>query len=247
MPWTPAPARPSDNSLTVGEKPRLSLVLTPPTPDAPASGSPHLLALASGRRTVERGATLYRNGDRLSSLYAVESGLFKTCLSMEDGRSQVTGFQLSGEWLGLDGIGNGRHPGDAVALEDSVVCTLSYDALEDRMLDTADLRREFQRLMSREIVRGHDMMLLLGSMSAEIRVASFLLNLAHRMHVRGATESSIVLRMTRDEMGSYLGLKLETVSRMLSRMRDQGVLEVTQRHVQVLDMPALNRIAHVDS
>lgn len=226
------------------ERPRLRVVGLPPLEEPHPDVAAGLLELAGGRRTVERGSLLYRSGDRLTSLYVVQSGLFKTCVSLEDGRSQVTGFQLSGEWLGLDGIGNGRHHSDAVALEDATVCTIAYEELENRLLESGELRHQFQRLMSREIVRGHDMMLLLGGMCAEVRVASFLLDLTQRLHARGSSATSLALRMTRDEIGSYLGLKLETVSRMLSRMRDLGVLEVTQRHVQLLDVPALQRLAH---
>lgn len=226
------------------ERPRLRVVGLPPLEESHPDVAAGLLELAGTRRTVERGSLLYRSGDRLTSLYVVQSGLFKTCLSLEDGRSQVTGFQLSGEWLGLDSIGSGRHHSDAVALEDAAVCTIGYEELESRLLESSELRHQFQRLMSREIVRGHDMMLLLGSMCAEVRVATFLLDLTQRMHARGSPATSLVLRMTRDEMGSFLGLKLETVSRMLSRMRDLGVLEVTQRHVQLLDVPALQRLAH---
>lgn len=244
MPPQRAPARQLEPGPAEVERPRLRVVGLPPREEPHPDVAASLLALAGGRRTVERGSLIYRSGDRLTSLFVVQSGLFKTCVSLEDGRSQVTGFQLSGEWLGLDSIGNGRHHSDAVALEDATVCTVVYEELEDRLLESSELRHQFQRLMSREIVRGHDMMLLLGSMCAEVRVATFLLDLTQRLHARGSPATSVVLRMTRDEMGSYLGLKLETVSRMLSRMRDQGVLEVTQRQIALLDMPALQRLAH---
>lgn len=202
-----------------------------------------LRALTSHPRTVARGHVLYRAGDPLTSLFLVHGGLFKTCLSLEDGRGQVTGFLLSGEWLGLDSIGSGRHPSDAVALEDSQVSAIDYDEFEARLESSAELRRQFRRLMSREIVRGQDMMLMLGGVCAEARVARFLLDLAQRLHDRGGPATSLLLSMTRDEIGSFLGLKLETVSRMLSRLRDLGVLEVTQRHVELVDLPALRRLA----
>lgn len=226
------------------ERPHLRAVVPAQAEATDADPFADLLALASGRRTIERGAALYRCGDPLSSLYAVQGGLFKTCLSLEDGRGQVTGFQLSGEWLGLDAIGSGRHHSDAVALETSQVCSIVYEDLETRLNESGELRHQFRRLMSREIVRGHDMMLLLGGMCAEVRVATFLLDLTQRLHERGSPATTLLLSMTRDEIGSFLGLKLETVSRMLSRLRDLGVLEVTQRHVEILDPPALRRIAH---
>jgi len=206
--------------------------------------SERLLALASGRRSVRRGAPLYRSGDRLTQLYVVHSGLFKTCLLHEDGRSQVTGFHLSGDWLGLDGIVSDSHHSDAVALEDAQVCTIDYNELEILLHDYSELRRQFQRILSREIVRSTEMMQLLGGMCAEKRVATFLLDLTRRMRERGGPEASLVLPMTREEIGSCLGLKLETVSRMFSKLRKAGVLDVTQRHVQLVDVAALQHIAH---
>jgi len=206
--------------------------------------SDRLQALASGRRSLHRGAPLYRSGERLTQLYVVQSGLLKTCILHEDGRSQVTGFHLSGEWLGLDGIGTLSHHSDAVALEDSVVCTIDYNELEDLLHEFPDLRRQFQRIMSREIVRSLDMMRLLGGMCAEKRVATFLLDLTQRMKSRGGSASSLVLPMTRDEIGSCLGLKLETVSRMFSKLRKAGVLGVTQRHIELVDLAALQHIAN---
>jgi len=200
--------------------------------------------LASGRRSVRRGAPLYRSGDRLSQLYVVQNGLFTTCVLHEDGRSQVTGFHLSGDWLGLDGIGTDTHHSDAVALEDAQVCTIDYDELETLLHEYPELRRQFQRIMSREIVRSTEMMQLLGGMCAEKRVATFLLDLTQRMQARGGSDSSLTLPMTREEIGSCLGLKLETVSRMFSKLRKAGVLDVTQRQVQLVDLPALQQIAH---
>ena len=150
--------------------------------------SERLLALANGRRNIRRGAPLYRSGDRLSQLYVVHSGLFKTCLLHEDGRSQVTGFHLSGDWLGLDGIVSDCHRSDAVALEDAQVCTIDYNELEALLHEYPELRRQFQRILSREIVRSTEMMQLLGSMCAEKRVATFLLDLTQRLQARGGPE-----------------------------------------------------------
>ena len=242
MPPQRAPARRIEPGPAEVERPRLRVVGLPPLEEPHPDVAAGLLALAGGRRTVERGSLIYRSGDRLTSLFVVQSGLFKTCLSLEDGRSQVTGFQLSGEWLGLDSIGSGRHHSDAVALEDATVCTIGYEELEDRLLESGELRHQFQRLMSREIVRGHDMMLLLGSMCAEVRVATFLLDLTQRMHARGSPATSVVLRMTRDEMGSYLGLKLETVSRLFSRFQTDRLIEVQQKHVRILDSLGLKAL-----
>jgi CRP/FNR family transcriptional regulator len=200
--------------------------------------------MVATRRSVARGDTLFRAGDDFQSLYAVRTGFFKTCVSSEDGRDQVTGFQMAGELLGLDGIGTDKHTCDAVALEDSQVCVIPYHQLEDLSREFSDLQRQFHKIMSREIVRDHGVMLLLGSMRAEERLAAFLLNLTQRLRTRGFSASSLVLRMTREEIGSYLGLKLETVSRTFSKFQDEGILEVKQRQIRVLDSNALQALVN---
>ncbi len=201
-------------------------------------------AIVATRRSVSRGEALFRVGGAFSSLYAVRTGFFKTCLSSEDGRDQVTGFHMAGELLGLDGIGTDRHTCDAIALEDSQVCVIGYHQLEDLSRELSDLQRHFHRIMSREIVRDHGVMLLLGSMRAEERLAAFLLNLTQRLRTRGFSASSLVLRMTREEIGSYLGLKLETVSRAFSKFQDDGLLDVKQRQIQVLNPDALQALVN---
>jgi CRP/FNR family transcriptional regulator, anaerobic regulatory protein len=200
--------------------------------------------LVSNRRTVARGEALFRTGDTFDSLFAVRSGFFKTCLSSEDGRDQVTGFQMAGELLGLDGISHDKHACDAVALEDSQVCVIPYSELESLSRDFSALQRQFHKIMSREIVRDQGVMLLLGSMRAEERLAAFLLNLTQRLKARGFSSSSMILRMTREEIGSYLGLKLETVSRTFSKFQDDGLLEVKQRHIRILNPTGLAQLVN---
>ena len=200
--------------------------------------------IVATRRAVPRGDALFRAGEAFTSLYAVRTGFFKTCVSSEDGRDQVTGFQMAGELLGLDGIGTDRHTCDAVALEDSQVCVIPFHQLEDLSRELSDLQRHLHKIMSREIVRDHGVMLLLGSMRAEERLAAFLLNLTQRLRTRGFSGSELILRMTREEIGSYLGLKLETVSRAFSKFQDDGILEVRQRHIRVLDADALGRLVN---
>lgn len=201
-------------------------------------------SLVGQRRTVTRGDTLFRAGDAFQSLYAVRTGFFKTSVSSEDGRDQVTGFQMAGELLGLDGIGTDRHTCDAIALEDSQVCIIPYEQLEHLSREFSDLQHQFHKIMSREIVRDHGVMLLLGSMRAEERLAAFLLNLTQRLRARGFSASSLILRMTREEIGSYLGLKLETVSRTFSKFQDDGILEVRQRQIEVRDPAKLQTIVN---
>ncbi|MBS0448849.1 MAG: fumarate/nitrate reduction transcriptional regulator Fnr [Proteobacteria bacterium] len=212
-------------------------------PVAPsAEAFARLDALVELRRSVKRGSTLFRSGDAFEAIYAVRSGFFKTRVTSPDGREQVTGFQMAGELLGLDGISNDAHACDAVAIEDAQVCVIPFDRLERCSREISELQRQFHRIMSREIVRDHGVMLLLGSMRAEQRLAAFLLNLTKRLRARGFSGSSLVLRMTRQEIGSYLGLKLETISRTFSKFQSDGVLEVHQRQIRVLDAEALRAL-----
>ncbi len=196
------------------------------------------------RKSVKRGATLFRSGEKFVSLYAIRTGFFKTTVATDDGREQVTGFQMAGEIIGLDGIVNDKHSCDAVALEDAEVCVMPFDRLEELSREVNALQHHVHKIMSREIVREHGVMLLLGSMRAEERVAAFLLNLVKRLHARGFSRSELVLRMTREEIGSYLGLKLETVSRTFSKFVEEGIVEVRQRHLRILDADALQRIVN---
>ncbi len=201
-------------------------------------------SLVAIRRRVKRGAPLFRNGDKFTSLYAIRIGFFKTCIASEDGRDQVTGFQMAGEVIGLDGIVNDHHTCDAVALEDAEVCVMPFDRIEELSHEIHALQRHVHKIMSREIVREHGVMLLLGSMRAEERLAAFLLNLVQRLHARGFSQSELVLRMTREEIGSYLGLKLETVSRTFSKFVQDEIVEVKQRHVRILKADALKQIVN---
>jgi CRP/FNR family transcriptional regulator len=203
--------------------------------------------LVSIRRKVVRGDSLYRNGEKFAALYAIRTGFFKTTVSSDDGRDQVTGFQMAGEVIGLDGIVSDYHTCDAVALEDAEVCVMNFDRLEDLSREINALQRHVHKIMSREIVRENGVMLLLGSMRADERLAAFLLNLVQRLHARGFSQSELVLRMTREEIGSYLGLKLETISRTFSKFVEEGIVEVKQRHVRILNPDALQLIVNTQS
>ena len=194
------------------------------------------------RRNVKRSTALFRSGDRFINLYAVQSGFFKTTITSEDGRVQVTGFQMAGDMLGLDGIVNDLHGCDAVALEDAVVCVMPFDRIETLCRQLTPLQHHLHKNMSREIVREHGVMLMLGSMRAEERLAAFLLNLVDRLFDRGFSQTELILRMTREEIGSYLGLKLETVSRTFSKLVDGRIVTVRQRYVHILDTNALRQI-----
>src|SRR5471032_3604182 len=198
--------------------------------------------LVYARRKVKRGESLFRAEDKFNSVYAIRVGFFKTAVLHGDGREQVTGFQMPGELVGLDGIGTGAYSSNAVALEDCEVCVLPFALIEEIGREIPALQRHLHSVLSREIVRDHGVMMLLGSMRAEERLAVFLLNLSKRFIRRGWSASDFHLRMTRDELGSYLGLKLETVSRLFSRFHDDGLIEVQQKHVRILDSIGLQQV-----
>jgi CRP/FNR family transcriptional regulator len=198
--------------------------------------------LIGGGRKLKRGHHLYRAGDPFESIFAVKTGFFKTDVLTEDGRDQVTGFQMGGEILGLDGISSEIHTCNAVALEDSEVCLIPFTDLEVLSSEIRSLQHHLHKVMSREIVRDHGVMMLLGTMRAEERLAAFLLNLSQRFSARGYSPTEFHLRMTREEIGSYLGLKLETVSRAFSRFQDEGLISVQQKHIRILAVPRLKAL-----
>lgn len=200
--------------------------------------------VVSNRKRIKRGEALFSAGERFHALFAVRSGFFKTRITTPDGRDQVTGFQMTGEIIGLDGIVSDHHTCDAVALEDAEVCVMPFSKLEELSREFSSLQHHVHKIMSREIVRDQGVMLLLGSMRAEERLAAFLLNLVQRLHARGFSQSELVLRMTREEIGSYLGLKLETVSRTFSKFAEEGVVEVKQRYVMIKNTEALKAIVN---
>lgn len=199
-------------------------------------------SLVATRRRLKRGQHLYRAGDPFEAIYAIKTGFFKTDVLLEDGRDQVTGFQMGGEILGMDGISSELHNCNAVALEDSEVCVIPFSQLEGLSREIKALQHHFHKVMSREIVRDHGVMMLLGTMRAEERLAAFLLNLSQRFTARGYSPQEFHLRMTREEIGSYLGLKLETVSRAFSRFQEEGFISVQQKHVRILDIAPLKQL-----
>lgn len=194
---------------------------------------------ASGKRRVRMGEFLYRSGNPFHSIFVVRAGMFKTILLDSEGREQVTGFQMTGEVLGLDGIEKEICQSNAVALEDGEVWEVPFSRLEALCRQEPGMQRMFHRLMSREIQRDYLMMLLLGSMSAEERLAAFLVNLSQRLTARGYSATRFILRMSRREIGSYLGLTLETVSRVFSRMQREGLIRAELKAVELADIERL--------
>ncbi|MCY0389213.1 helix-turn-helix domain-containing protein [Robbsia sp. Bb-Pol-6] len=193
-------------------------------------------------RRVARGDSLFRAGTPFHSIYAVRVGSFKTVVAHPDGRQQVTRFDLAGDALGLDGIHDDRHTCDAIALEDSVVCIIPFHRLETLCSEVRAMQRHLHKMMSGEIVRESGLMMQLGNMRADERVAAFLLNISQRMKARGYSPTEFNLRMTRDELGSYLGMKLETVSRMFSRFQREALIDARGRLVRILDLERLKAV-----
>ncbi|MFT4171489.1 MAG: fumarate/nitrate reduction transcriptional regulator Fnr [Rhodocyclaceae bacterium] len=202
----------------------------------------HKLDEVVQRRKIKRQHQMFRAGDPFEAIYAVRTGFFKTDILTEEGLEQVTGFHMAGEILGLDGINTDHHVCNATALEDSEVCVMPYAQLEEITRVVPSLQKQFHRFMSREIVRDQGLMILLGSMRAEERIAAFLINLSQRMKARGYSAYEFHLRMTREEIGSYLGLKLETVSRTFSKFHDEGLISVQQKHIRILDADGLRAL-----
>lgn len=207
-----------------------------------AAETERIQALICPSRTIRCGEALFRAGDSFQSIYAIRAGSFKTVVMHRDGREQVTGFHLAGDVLGLDGICADRHNCDALAIEDSKVCIIPFHLLEAMCRDIKALQQHVHRLMGSEIVREATLMMLLGTMSADQRVATFLLNLSGKLKLRGYSPAEFHLRMTREEIGSYLGMKLETVSRMLSKFQKEGLLDTHGKQIRILDMDGLARV-----
>jgi len=201
----------------------------------------HLGNLINHKFRVRRGEYLLHAGSDFRSLYAVKNGSFKTCVLKMDGRQQVTGFYMTGELLGLDAISPEKHTCDTIALDDSEVCEVPFKKLEEIGQSIPSLMCQFHKIMSREIVQDRGVMMLLGSMRAEERLAAFLLNLSTRLARRGYSPTDFILRATREDIGSYLGLKLETVSRSFSKLQEEGLITVNNKHVTLHDLDVLNR------
>ncbi|KAK46898.1 cyclic nucleotide-binding protein [Caballeronia jiangsuensis] len=200
-------------------------------------------------RTVERGDALYCMGEPLRSVYTVQSGCFKTVATFPSSNddsaphTQVTGFHFADETLGLDGVCTGRHESDAIALESSVVRIMPVGILEPLCREYAAMQHELLAIMSAEIVRASRLALMLGTMPARERVAAFLLDFAERLDARSASvgdqANDLILPMTRADIGSYLGLELETVSRTLSKLQREGAIGLNGRQVRIVDRTML--------
>lgn len=195
-------------------------------------------------RPLQGGEYVYRNGDPFTSIFAVRSGSIKTFLIDDDGIEQVTGFYLPGEVLGFDGISGNKHICNVVALETSSVCEIPFNRLEDLSRQVPILQRHFFQLMSKEIESNHQMMLTLSKKNAEGRISTLLLSLSRRYSRRNLSPNAMHLPMSRMDIGNFLGLTIETVSRTFSRLQKDGIISVDGREIVIKDHQAISDICH---
>jgi CRP/FNR family transcriptional regulator len=193
-------------------------------------------------KPLHRGDHLFRGGEGFRSLYVVKTGSVKTYAPSEEGGEQVLGFHLPGEIIGLDAIETEVHACSARVLETSAICELPFSRLEELSATIPSLQHQMYRLLSKEISQDTEMLLLLGKKNAEERLAAFLVNMSNRLHQRGLSATDFHLSMSRHEIGNYLGLAVETVSRLFTRFQEEGLLKVDRKHVQLLDMGGLEAI-----
>lgn len=193
-------------------------------------------------RPLHRGDHLFRHGDRFRSLFVVKTGSVKTFSPSEDGGEQVLGFHLPGEIIGLDAIEREEHTCSAKVLETSAICEIPFARLEDLSSTLPSLQHQMYRLLSKEIGQDTEMLMLLGKKNAEERLATFLLSLSTRFKKRGLSATDFYLSMSRHEIGNYLGLAVETVSRLFTRFQEEGLLQVERKHVQLLSLSRIENI-----
>ena len=209
------------------------------------SGSALDDVVALGRvRVVTEGTAIHRAGDAFRSVFYVKSGAAKRVLIQEDGREQILGFPMPGDIVAMEAISAGTHSTTVVALDICAVVEIPFEALEALAAKRPDVARFIYQRMSAALREEHSWLAALGLLNADERLATFLLDLSQRFSARGFSAHRFMLRMTRAEIGSFLGLTLETVSRVFSRFQKLGLLNVTRREIELLDMTALNQLAH---
>ncbi len=196
-------------------------------------------SIVQRNRPLRKGAHLFQTGDKFHSVFVVKTGAVKTYTQCPDGTEQVIGFHLPGEVIGLDGIELGKYICSAKALETSAICEIPFDRLEELTATIPNLQHQMFRLLSREISNDTSLMALLSKSTAEERLAAFLLSLSIRLHSRGFSATEFNLSMSRQEIGSYLGLALETVSRLFTHFQEEGILKVNRKYVEILDLEKL--------
>lgn len=205
----------------------------------------HFGAIMKRPRTLRRGDQLFGSGNPFNSIFVLRSGAVKCYVPCEDGNEQVIGFYLQGDLVGLDSVGSNKHICSAEALETSSVCELPYEELFTLSEEIPSLRRHLLELMGRKLAHNEYMLLLLGKATAEERLATFIVNLSLRFKAMGFSENEFNLRMSRHDIGNYLGLAVETVSRMFSRLHDEGILTVHRKNICIHDLDRLRSMINL--
>jgi CRP/FNR family transcriptional regulator len=196
------------------------------------------------RRPLPRGSILFARGHALESIHAVRAGSLKTYTVAPNGQEQITGFYQAGDLLGLDAIHTGSHPCTAKALETSAICEIPFERFEQLAAKAPALNRQLLKIMSKELSFDQAMLMLMGNKNSHARLAAFLAYLSDRLSQRGFSGAELHLSMSREDIGNYLGLAMETVSRMFTRFQREGLLEVEGKHVRILDLEGLRTLAH---
>ncbi len=195
------------------------------------------------KKPIQKGEQIFKSGDPLKSLFAIRSGTVKSYTITEQGDEQITGFHLAGDVIGFDGIHAQAHQSFAQALETSMVCEIPFHVLDELSGVMPKLRQQIMRLMSNEIMSDQEMILLLSKKNAEERLAAFISNLANRFGSRGFSPKEFRLTMTRGDIGNYLGLTVETISRLLGRFQKSELIEVKGKYITILDENGLHLLA----
>lgn len=200
--------------------------------------------IVSRTQPLHKGDVLFNIGDKFTSLYAVRTGCIKLTTGSDQGDEQILGFYLPGEIVGLDGIEKGVHNCTAVALDTSSLCTIAFNNLADVCTQLPALNEQMFRLMARELSHDNQLLLTVTKRNADGRIATFLLSLSTRFHRLGYSAHEFRLMMSRSEIGNYLGLTFETVSRCLSRFQKQGLISINYKYITILDMAALKNVCN---
>jgi CRP/FNR family transcriptional regulator len=195
------------------------------------------------KKPIHKGEQIFQDGDEMHALYAIRSGTFKTFTVNEQGEEQITGFHLAGDLLGFDAIAAAEHPSFAKALETSMVCEIPYNTLDSLSNTMPKLKKQILRMMSTEIRSDQEMLMLLNRKNAEQRLATFISTLSARYQARGLSSSEFRLTMTRSDIGNYIGLTVETISRLLNRFHKNGIIDVDGKLITIKSMTKLNDTA----
>ncbi|MDQ2075209.1 fumarate/nitrate reduction transcriptional regulator Fnr [Marinimicrobium sp. ABcell2] len=198
-------------------------------------------------RPLQKNQYLYRANDPFRSIYAVRSGTVKATTLTERGQEQITGFYLPGELVGLDGIAENRYTCSVMTLETSSICEIPFARIEELSAQIPSLQRNIFQLLSREITHDQQLISLLSKSSAEQRIAAFLLSLSRRHEARHLAANAFRLPMSRTDMGNFLGLTIETVSRVLSRFHAQGIIQLDKKEVRIADFPRLQELSEANN